>query len=125
MEEHDFTFIGSEKSTRAGMNTVTEDEVVRGGRDKLMSVFISRLLAFVVESVSIVSGCIWIDGVIFQRIGRDREVRTFRDHSPIGEHNFFQSEAVQGSCYGMSASHGWGRPDERRKGVVRLLNANG
>lgn len=45
MEEQDLGLIGCEEAARAGVDTVAENEVVRGCRHKLVSVLVARLLA--------------------------------------------------------------------------------
>ena len=115
MKEQDFGFTGSEEPARAGMNTMTEDEVLTCRRDKLMLVFVAGLLAFVVKPVTIKSGSIRVDSVIFQYFHGNEHVGAFGDHSSIGEHNLLKGEAVHGGCCGVSTSHSF-KKDKKKVG---------
>lgn len=105
MKEHNLGFVGSEKSARAGVDTMAEDEVLTCCRYKLMSVFVAGLLAFLVKPIAIISGSIRVDTVIFQYSRGNKHVGAFWDYSSIGEHNLLMSEAVHGGCGGVSTSH--------------------
>lgn len=84
MNEQDLGFIGCEEAARAGMNSMTKDKVIRGSRDKLVSMFLARLLAFLQEAIAVVGGCIGVYFVIFEWLGRDSDVGAFGEHGAVG-----------------------------------------
>jgi hypothetical protein len=116
MKKYNLGFSGCEKSARAGMDTVTEDIVIGCRRNKLMLVFVARLLAFLEESVTIISGSTGVDAVIFQRLCRNGDIGAFGNNGSIGENDFAEGEAADGGCLGMSARNSFGNSMEISQG---------
>ena len=97
VHEDDLGFHRRKEAARASMDTVPKNKVIRGRRDKLVFVLMTRLLPLLQEPVAVVGSRIRVDIVVFEGSGGDGNICALGKYGAVRKNYLSLNEAVQRS----------------------------